>query len=79
MNGPSPDRLVAIAASASGIPALRGGGVVIAQDQATSEWFSMSGWAIATGAVDYILPLERTGPKLVALLDGPAQLAPTAS
>ena len=45
------------------------GGVVIAQDEATSEWFSMPRSAIATGAVDYVLPLDRIGAKLVELLD----------
>jgi two-component system chemotaxis response regulator CheB len=53
------------------------GGVVIAQDEATSEWFSMPQSAIATGAVDYVLPLDRIGAKLVELLDRQPGLTPT--
>lgn len=34
------------------------GGVTIAQDQATSEFFGMPGAAIRSGHVDYILPLD---------------------
>jgi two-component system chemotaxis response regulator CheB len=52
------------------------GGVVIAQDEATSEWFSMPRSAIATGAVDYVLPLDRIGAKLTELLDNHAGLTP---
>ena len=40
------------------------GGVVIAQDEATSECFSMPKSAIHTGCVDYILPLNEIGPAL---------------
>ena len=43
------------------------GGTVIAQDRATSEHFGMPGSAIATGAVDYVLPLEEIAPALVRL------------
>ena len=50
------------------------GGAVIAQDETTSEWFSMPSSAIATGAVDYVLPLGRIGAKLVELLDPRAGL-----
>jgi two-component system chemotaxis response regulator CheB len=53
------------------------GGVVIAQDEATSEWFSMPRSAIATGVVDYVLPLDRIGAKLVELLDRQHGLTPT--
>jgi two-component system chemotaxis response regulator CheB len=53
------------------------GGIVIAQDEATSEWFSMPRSAIATGLVDYVLPLDRIGAKLVELLDHHASLTPT--
>ncbi len=35
------------------------GGVVIAQDEASSEQFAMPCAAIATGAVDYVLPLDQ--------------------
>jgi two-component system chemotaxis response regulator CheB len=53
------------------------GGVVIAQDEATSEWFSMPRSAIATGAVDYVLPLDCIGAKLMELLDHRASLPRT--
>lgn len=53
------------------------GGVVIAQDQGTSAWFSMPRSAIATGAVDYVLPLDQIAPKLVQLLNHDAGLIPT--
>lgn len=43
------------------------GGIVIAQDQATAGFFGMPGSAIASGAVDYILPLKDIGPALVRL------------
>lgn len=46
------------------------GGIVIAQDRATSECFEMPGSAIGTGAVDYVLPLDRIGPALVSLVHG---------
>lgn len=47
------------------------GGVVIAQDEATSEHFSMPRSAIGTGAVDYIVPLDEIGPMLVKLAHEP--------
>ena len=53
------------------------GGTVIAQDEATSEWFSMPRSAIATGAVDFVLPLDRIGAKLLELLDRHADLTRT--
>ena len=37
------------------------GGVVIAQDEASSEFFSMPRGAIETGGVSYVLPLESIG------------------
>lgn len=46
------------------------GGVVIAQDKTTSEHFGMPGSAIASGAVDYVLPLKAIGPALQSLLRG---------
>lgn len=48
-----------------------GGGVVIAQDRATSQFFSMPEAAIAAGIVDYILPLSQIGATLVALAGAP--------
>lgn len=46
----------------------RHGGIVIAQDQATSECFNMPKAAIETGKVDWVLPLEKIGPILVNLV-----------
>jgi two-component system chemotaxis response regulator CheB len=40
------------------------GGLVIAQDRATSQVFGMPGAAIATGAVDEVLPLDQIAPRL---------------
>lgn len=45
----------------------RGGGTVIAQDEASSEYFAMPDAAIRTGDVDFVLPLNEIGPKLIAL------------
>lgn len=41
------------------------GGLVIAQDRRTSEYFDMPRSAIATGAVDLVLPLDEIAPALV--------------
>jgi two-component system, chemotaxis family, protein-glutamate methylesterase/glutaminase len=46
----------------------RMGGTVIAQDEATSDNFTMPKSAIATGDVDYILPISEIGPALLALV-----------
>jgi two-component system chemotaxis response regulator CheB len=43
------------------------GGTVIAQDEATSEFFGMPGSAIESGAVDLVLPIDAIGPELVRL------------
>jgi two-component system chemotaxis response regulator CheB len=43
------------------------GGTVIAQDEATSDFFGMPGEAIKTGAVDRVLPLAEIAAALVAL------------
>jgi two-component system chemotaxis response regulator CheB len=48
--------------------AKRAGGITIAQDEASSESFSMPRTAIETGAVDYILPLEAIAPILMPLI-----------
>lgn len=56
-----------------GVQAVKaGGGTVIAQDRETAEQFGMPGSAIATGAVDYILPLPAIGPALCRLVHGQA-------
>jgi two-component system, chemotaxis family, protein-glutamate methylesterase/glutaminase len=48
------------------------GGVVLAQDAASSKSFQMPHAAIATGAVDEILPLDRIAPALVRLTSVPS-------
>jgi two-component system chemotaxis response regulator CheB len=53
---------------AMGVTAIKKmGGTVIAQDQATSEFFGMPSAAIQTGHVDRVLPLDAIAPALVAL------------
>ncbi len=47
------------------------GGVTIAQDEASSEQFSMPRTAIATGGVDHILTLDAIAPMLVSLVSAP--------
>lgn len=44
------------------------GGVAIAQDQATSEFFAMPDAAINTGAVDYVVPLPQIADTLLRLV-----------
>lgn len=46
------------------------GGSVIAQDEATSEFFGMPGAAIQTGCVDFVLPLEEIAGALMTLVNG---------
>ena len=61
-----------------GVQAIKaGGGVVIAQDEPSSRDFGMPASAIATGAVDFIRPLDQIGPLVVELVEGQA-LAVTA-
>jgi two-component system chemotaxis response regulator CheB len=47
----------------------RQGGIVIAQDKSTSEFFGMPDKAIQTGCVDYILPLSEIAAKLDELVN----------
>lgn len=55
---------------ADGVIAIKAaGGVVIAQDEATASCFGMPHAAIRTGAVEYVLPLDRIGPTLTALAE----------
>jgi two-component system chemotaxis response regulator CheB len=55
-----------------GVQAVRaGGGVVLAQDEATSAVFAMPRSAIETGCVDRVLPLADIAPALVELVTGP--------
>lgn len=44
------------------------GGTVIAQDEATSEFFGMPSAAIKTGCVDFILPLSEITSALITLV-----------
>lgn len=54
---------------AMGVQAIKQmGGTVIAQDQATSEFFGMPRAAIATGMVDYVLPLPEIATALITLV-----------
>lgn len=46
----------------------RHGGIVIAQDKATSEMFDMPRSAIGTGCVDHVLPLETIAGALQKLV-----------
>jgi two-component system chemotaxis response regulator CheB len=56
------------------------GGTVVAQDDATAAFVSMPRAAIASGAVDRVLPVEKIGPLLAELgrLDRPAPYWATA-
>ena len=66
------DRCVAVVLSGTGIDGAAGaaavkraGGTVLAQDEATSEYFGMPGAAILAGGVDETLPLTRIGAAVV--------------
>jgi two-component system chemotaxis response regulator CheB len=70
-------RLIAVVLTGSGSDATDGvqtvkanGGVVIAQDKATSEQWGMPEAAVRTGAVDYVLPLEAIAPAIDAIVNG---------
>ena len=69
------DRLIAVVLTganedgAYGIKRVkRRGGLTVAQDPATAARREMPEAAIATGAVDHVLPLEHIGPKLGELV-----------
>jgi two-component system chemotaxis response regulator CheB len=52
-----------------GVQAVRaGGGIVVAQDEATSQFFSMPRHAIETGTVTYVVPLNEIGRVLTRLV-----------
>jgi two-component system, chemotaxis family, protein-glutamate methylesterase/glutaminase len=56
---------------AAGVKAVAlAGGTVIAQDEATADFFGMPGAAIETGVVDLVLPLEGIGAAVVRLVQG---------
>ena len=44
------------------------GGIVLASDEATSEYFGMPGAAIATGCVDFVLPLDQIAGAITTLV-----------
>ncbi len=44
------------------------GGLVIALDEKTSEYFGMPGSAIDSGTVDYVLPIAEVAPTLLRLV-----------
>jgi two-component system, chemotaxis family, protein-glutamate methylesterase/glutaminase len=69
------NRAIAVVLTGTGVDGEMGvravkkmGGTVIAQDQATSEYFGMPGAAIRTGCVDLILPLNEIAPTLIKLV-----------
>jgi two-component system chemotaxis response regulator CheB len=69
------DRVIGVVLSGSGSDGSMGvkaikkmGGTVIAQDEATSEFFSMPSAAIQTGCADFILPLGEIPSALVTLI-----------
>ncbi len=46
------------------------GGTVIAQDEATSEFYGMQSAAIRTGVVDFVMSLDEIAPALRTLVNG---------
>ena len=46
------------------------GGVTIAQDEKTSRHFDMPKAAIEAGAIDYVLPMDEIGKKIVDIVIG---------
>ena len=44
------------------------GGVIIAQDEKTSQWFGMPGAAFKTGSVDYVLNIKEIAGKIIELV-----------
>lgn len=62
---------------ASGVQAIRQmGGMAIAQDEATCECFSMPSFAIDTGSIDLILPLNKIAFALETLVMSAETLIP---
>jgi two-component system chemotaxis response regulator CheB len=71
------ERAIAVVLTGSGRDGAMGvvaikkmGGTVIAQDEASSEFFAMPSAAIETGQVDFVLPLEEISGALVSLTVG---------
>jgi two-component system chemotaxis response regulator CheB len=70
-------RLIAVVLSGRGSDATDGvqavkaqGGIVIVQDEASSEQWGMPQAAIRSGAVDYVLPIEAIGPAIDSMVHG---------
>jgi len=70
-------RVIGIILSGSGADGAAGcleikakGGVIIAQDEKTSQWFGMPGAAIEMGSVDYVLNIKEIAGKIVELVGG---------
>jgi two-component system chemotaxis response regulator CheB len=71
------DRLIAVVLTGGGSDATDGvqhvkahGGVVVAQDEGTSDHWGMPGAAVRSGVVDYVLPLGEIAAALDALVHG---------
>jgi two-component system chemotaxis response regulator CheB len=66
--GPRAAAVVLSGADSDGADGVRyvkaGGGLVVAQDPATAGHPAMPEAAIATGCVDYVLPIDQIGPLL---------------
>src|SRR5579871_3711729 len=72
-------RHVAVILSGTGIDGAAGaaalkqsGGIVLAQDEATAQYFGMPGAAILAGGVDRVLPLDQIAPAVLECMATPA-------
>jgi two-component system chemotaxis response regulator CheB len=69
------DRAIAVVLTGTGSDGAMGvqaikkmGGTVIAQDEATAEFFGMPSAAIHSGSVDFVLPLDEISAALITLV-----------